>query len=155
MTLISLGRPAVEPEVARIDQSTLVIKVADLRKERTLAEVAAIVGIRPEELSKIESGKTKQIRWGTLLGLLRAYECGVEDILEVRQVTTLKENSARTAYLEALRTIEPNIPVRRLRPYKEGVGLDGASVRALSEPVPAREVRRTFVPAGKRNAKRS
>lgn len=154
MVLTSLIRPSVETEVARIDESVLVIKIADLRKDRTLAEVAAVVGIRPEELSKIESGKTKQIRWGTLLGLLRAYDCAVEDIIEVRKVGASQGYAPRETYLSALRNRETIIPVRRLTPHKEeGSVLSESTIGALSKPVPARVVQRTFVPASKRNAK--
>lgn len=154
MELTSLVRSEIETEVARIEESVLIIKIAELRKDRTLAEVAAVVGIRPEELSKIESGKTKQIRWGTLLGLLRAYDCGVEDIIEFRKVDLSHGYAPRQTYLAALHNREAKIPARRLTPHKEeGNVLSGIVIAELAKPVPARVVRRTFVPASKRSAK--
>jgi DNA-binding Xre family transcriptional regulator len=100
-------------EVAATEESALVLKAAELRRGRSLSEVAQIVGIRPEELSKIEAGKTKQIRWVTLLGLTRAYDCSLGDLLEVRT----KENDEfpeRAAFLAAAKARTHKPTIRRL-----------------------------------------
>lgn len=146
------GARGAEYEVAEREKLSLFLKLASLRKERTLTDVAAEVGIRPEELSKIEAGRTKQIRWETLLGLLEAYQCNVGDILEVR-VKVQQEKTPLEIYLTALRRREVDVPARRLEIHEVGEGLDTASIVALSVPNSPSEFRRAFVPAGKRNAK--
>lgn len=129
-------------EVACLGESSLVLKVAKLRGSRSLSEVALVVGIRPEELSKIESGKTKQIRWVTLLGLMRAYDCELGDILEKCE-KKLQEFPERDRFLAAVRANPKKQAVRRLTPYDENSpGVEAAALRALTAALPAREIRR-------------
>ena len=138
-------------EVARVDESTLNIKLAALRKERTLSEAAAMVGIRADELSRIESGKTKQIRWETMLRILLAYDCEIEDLIEIKVVAPIQEPTPREVYLTAMRNRKRNIPRKRLLPYEVGTSSDEVSVLALSEKVDRGVVRRKYISAVERN----
>jgi DNA-binding Xre family transcriptional regulator len=144
MSIASFMKSERGHEVAATEESALILKAAELRRGRSLSEVAQIVGIRPEELSKIEAGKTKQIRWVTLLGLTRAYDCSLGDLLEVRT----KENDEfpeRAAFLAAAKARTHKPTIRRLVRREEiSAGLSTAALSALSAPVPAREVRRVI-----------
>jgi DNA-binding Xre family transcriptional regulator len=83
-TLVADFAPA---KVARDDQSSLLLSLRSLRGNRFLEEVASQAGIRADELSRIERGLTKQIRWETLLRIMRTYQCSPDEILSVKEET--------------------------------------------------------------------
>ena len=60
---------------------TLLLRARELRGPLSLAAAAKRIGIRPDELGRIERGETKQVRWETLLGMAAAYEVEVGDLL--------------------------------------------------------------------------
>jgi DNA-binding Xre family transcriptional regulator len=86
------------------------------------AEAARRVGIGSDELAKIERGETTQVRWVTLLKLMRAYGCSLQDLVEVRAMEPVRE--VRPAYaraLEALRAgqLSPGLPPRQYTPERD------------------------------------
>jgi DNA-binding Xre family transcriptional regulator len=72
--------------VAEGSTERLRVRARELRGERTLTDAAAAVGIRQDELGKIERGETTAIRFDTLLRLCAAYQVGVGDLLTVEPV---------------------------------------------------------------------
>jgi DNA-binding Xre family transcriptional regulator len=104
-----LEKPAV---VAEEGEFTLFVRARELRGARSLKDMAAAIGIRPDELSRIERGVTRQIRFGTLLAMLRAFHCSADELLVV-------EDKPRTAPLysgviQALKDgrLTPGVPAR-------------------------------------------
>jgi DNA-binding Xre family transcriptional regulator len=72
--------------VATLEDGTdLVLRLRELRGDRSYADLSRCTGIRADELSKIENGKTSAIAWSTLARLLHALNVGPEDLLEVRE----------------------------------------------------------------------
>jgi DNA-binding Xre family transcriptional regulator len=72
------------PVVARTDQGCLRIRLRELRGSRSLTEVADLVGIRGDELGRIERGQTSQIRFTTLLRLCTALGVSPDTLFEVQ-----------------------------------------------------------------------
>lgn len=154
---------------ARTDQSgaatvaarrgrALILRAREIRGALSLTAAAKRIGIRPDELSRIERGETRQVRWETLLGMAQAYGVEVGDLL----VTTAAESQSPPAYagvLAALRsgTIQPVIP-RRFAGDPDAVQAERGDLDTVhagvtadfAEPVPSAEVRRSaFRPAGR------
>lgn len=71
--------------VARSEMGQLIVRARELRGDRTLTDVARVVGIRQDELGKIERGETTSIRFDTLLRLCAAYRVDVGELLSVQQ----------------------------------------------------------------------
>ncbi|MEX2291986.1 MAG: helix-turn-helix transcriptional regulator [Mycobacteriales bacterium] len=140
-------------EVARDDEAALLLCLRSLRGDRSLREAAEAIGIRADELSKIEQGRTKQIRWETLFRMLRTYRCGIDDLLHMEEQRATDTENPRAVMLAALRagTGQP-VPRRRLHVQEESAaGLQGtAAAEALAAPVERGPVRRKFTPAGSR-----
>lgn len=148
------------PCVAETDGAALVLRLRELRGSRSLDEAADAVGIRPDELSKIERGKTTKIAWGTLLGLLTAYRCSAGELFEVRE-TAPTRNSALSMAMAAVRANpDTAVPPRRVNPERAdelaelaevGAGQVSEAARALvAEDSAERPVRRRFVPGESR-----
>jgi putative transcriptional regulator len=55
------------------------------KRKMRLNELAAIVGITPQNLSVLNAGRAKAIRFSTLDAICRALECQPSDILEYRK----------------------------------------------------------------------
>ncbi len=128
---------------------TLVLRARALRGSLSLAVAARRIGIRPDELGRIERGHTKQVRWETLLGMAEAYDVEVGELL----VTTSRAPTqpAYAAVLAALRagTISPAPPRRFIGDpdlvLAERADLEAPSpdeVAAFAEPERSVEVRR-------------
>lgn len=77
------GSEQDSPVLADVDGVQLRLHLRDLRGRRTLTEVAREVGIRSDELGRIERGETTQIRFTTLLRILKGYHGDVGDLLKV------------------------------------------------------------------------
>ena len=88
--------------------TVLKVHLRSLRGERSLKSAAAAIGIRPDELSKIEQGKTRQIRWDTILRIALAYQCGIDEILTIEaeghSPGPAQAGGPRETMLAALRT---------------------------------------------------
>lgn len=141
------------PCVAEADGAALVLRLRELRGARSLDEAAEAVGIRPDELSKIERGKTTKIAWGTLLGLLTTYRCSAGELFEVRE-TVPARNSALGLAMAAVRANPASaVPPRRVNPDRADEVAEGgagqvseAALALVREDSTDRPVRRRFVP---------
>ncbi len=76
-TIGDLGGATVAARSGR----TLLLRARELRGPLSLVAAAVRIGIRPDELGKIERGETKQVRWETLLGMADAYNVEVGELL--------------------------------------------------------------------------
>lgn len=85
-----------------------------LRGSRSLSEAADLVGLNKDELRRIEKGETLQIRFETIAKLLSAYNCTLDELLEVEVV---EEKAKDSIYEQALRFYVTNddYPVPPLR----------------------------------------
>ena len=153
MTLLRVNRtdhPAAA-SVATRQGRALLLRARELRGALSLAVAAKRIGIRPDELGKIERGETKQVRWETLLGMAEAYEVEVGDLLVTAQ-TAPETAPAYAGILAAMRAggIARVIPPRFVgdpdvaRTERADLDRDRAvTVADFSETVPAAEVRRS------------
>lgn len=137
-----------QTEVARDGQSALLLSLRFLRGDRSLEEVAGQAGIRADELSRIERGLTKQIRWETLLRLMRTYECRPDELLEVRENTSgTGLGTPREFMLAAIEAgVGGHVPTRRLQLDATSTGLNEAAEADLAAPVQGGSTRRKFEP---------
>lgn len=71
--------------VAERGRARLVVRARELRGDRTLTDVAAPVGMREDELGKIERGQTHAIRLDTLLKLCEAFGVTPSDLFAVEE----------------------------------------------------------------------
>ena len=79
---------------------TLLLRARELRGSVSLAAAARRIGIRADELGKIERGETRQVRWDTLLGIAAAYDVEVADLL-----VTQRAQEVQPAYAGVLAAI--------------------------------------------------
>lgn len=78
-----------ETPVAHLDDGTdLILRLRELRGEQSYAELARCTGIRADELSKIENGRTSAIAWTTLARILRALHVRPDQLFEIREPVT-------------------------------------------------------------------
>ena len=84
--------------MADVEGARLRVRLRELRGERTLTEVAGLIGIRGDELGRIERGETVQIRFSTLLRILTALNCRLDELLEVE-----RSQAPQPRYAAALR----------------------------------------------------
>ena len=160
MTLLRVNRtdhPAAA-SVATRQGRALLLRARELRGELSLAAAARRIGIRPDELGRIERGETRQVRWETLLGMAEAYKVEVGDLL----VTAQAESETEPAYaglLAAMRSgsIAGVIPPRFvgdpdvvLAERGDLAGDRAAAVADFAESDPTAKVRRSaFRPTGR------
>lgn len=107
--------------VASSPEGELAVRVRELRGERTLSEMAQMVGIRHDELGKIERGETSSIRFDTLLRMCQAFGVGVGDLLVV--VPTAPKASPSLYDLVLAGVLDGTI--RTSTPVGRGVGPSG------------------------------
>lgn len=115
--------PGAEQPVALEGGLALFVHASELRGDLSRAEAARRVGIGADELAKIERGETTQVRWVTLLKLMSAYRCSLQDLVEVRATEPIPEvEPAYARTLEALRVgrLSPGLPRRRYTPERDG-----------------------------------
>lgn len=145
--------------VAARSGRTLLLRARDLRGSLSLAAAAQRIGIRPDELGKIERGETKQVRWETLLGMADAYDVEVGELLVATPQSRVEP--AYAPILAALRSgqLVATVPPRRfaldpdilLTKRERELELEippTAEVAAFAEPAPSPKVRQSaFRPA--------
>ena len=54
------------------------------KRKMRLNDLAAVVGITPQNMSVLKSGRAKAVRFGTLDAICRALDCQPGDLLEYR-----------------------------------------------------------------------
>jgi len=136
----------------------LLLRARELRGELSLAAAARRIGIRPDELGKIERGETRQVRWETLLGMAEAYEVEVGDLL----VTARAASETEPAYAGLLAAMRSGSIARVIPPRFAGDpdvaraergDLDhdrAGTIAHFAESVPTARVRRSaFRPTGR------
>jgi DNA-binding Xre family transcriptional regulator len=69
--------------VAERDGARMIVRARELRGEASLTEIAQRVGIRQDELGKIERGETSGIRFDTLLKLCHAFDVTPAELFAV------------------------------------------------------------------------
>ncbi len=160
MTLLRVNRtdqPAAASVATRHGRA-LLLRARELRGELSLAAAARRIGIRPDELGRIERGETRQVRWETLLGMAQAYDVEVGDLL----VTARAESETEPVYAGLLAAMRSGNMARVIPPRFAGdpdvvraergdPDHDGAvTIADFAESVPAAPVRRTaFRPTGR------
>jgi transcriptional regulator with XRE-family HTH domain len=160
MALLRVNRtdhPAAA-SVATRQGRALLLRARELRGELSLAAAAKRIGIRPDELGKIERGETRQVRWETLLGMAEAYQVEVGDLLVTAQAASETE-PAYAGILAAMRSgsMARVIPPRFVgdpdaaRAERGDLDHDRAvTIADFAESVPTAEVRRSaFRPTGR------
>jgi len=99
-------------------EQQLVLRLRELRGNRTLTEVAELAGMRQDELGRIERGETKSISFETLIKLCEAFHATPGQLFAVestsKQQTPLESVLAALAANPALAHVPP--PRRRLYP---------------------------------------
>ena len=144
--------------VATRQGRALLLRARELRGELSLAAAAKRIGIRPDELGKIERGETRQVRWETLLGMAEAYGVEVGDLLVTAQV----DSDTQPVYAGLLAAIRSGSVARIVPPRfvgdpdvarAERGDLDhdrAVTIADFAESVPTAEVRRSaFRPTGR------
>ena len=130
--------------VAERNGLRLTLRARDLRGDRTLVEVAALVGIRQDELSRIERGETASMRFDTLLRLCEAYQVPPGELLglEIDTVGTSPLESVLRAV--AVGTAVPHRPPRHRGRVESHDPLDDSQrAQAIAErDIPEKRLRR-------------
>ena len=88
------------PVIAEVKKIRVRSHARLLRGSRSLSEAADLVGLNKDELRRIEKGETRQIRFETIAKLLSAYNCTLDELLEVEAVDEKVKDSI---YEQALR----------------------------------------------------
>lgn len=136
-----MSTDTVVAEVA--GENYLVVRVRELRGTRTLSDVAARVGMRQDDLGRLERGETSSIHYDTLLKLCREFGVGPEEIFEITPVTK-SDPSPLDQILAAIEVgvaQSHSVPTSRSRRVLHEEELDLAEVAAfadLEEPATAR-----------------
>jgi DNA-binding Xre family transcriptional regulator len=71
--------------IAERNGTRLTLRARELRGTRTLSDAAALIGIRHDELSRIERGDTTSMRFDTLLRLCDAYQVTPGELLHIEK----------------------------------------------------------------------
>jgi DNA-binding Xre family transcriptional regulator len=151
-----LEKPAA---VAEEGDCTLFVRARELRGSRSLKNMAAAIGIRPDELSRIERGETRQIRFVTILSMLRAFHCSADDLLviEGKPRTTPLYNGVMQALKDG--RLKPGVPARYSDDVDRTIALfdeieasvdDGEVEMFAEEPVKPEVTRGPFRPTAAR-----
>lgn len=74
-----------EVTVAREGDVEVVLHLRELRGSRSYKEIAELTGLRADEVSKIENGRTRAIAWATLARLARGLQVSLGQLVEVRR----------------------------------------------------------------------
>jgi len=140
--------------LASRDGTTLLLRARELRGDLSLAAAARRIGIRADELGRIERGETRQVRWDTLLGIAAAYDVEVADLL-----VTTNDPEVQPAYAGVLAAIRAGQisgatpkrfrgdPDRALAERESITVLPADAAAAFVEPVNAGVRRGPFRPA--------
>jgi DNA-binding Xre family transcriptional regulator len=134
----------MENVVAERDGARLTLRCRELRGTRTLSEMADIVGVRQDELGKIERGETSGMRFDTMLRLCAAYGVSPGELL------TIDYDDSRPSVLEDMlaavvkgnrKTHTPPRKRRRLRDEDLFMNLEEAST-ILDHELPTKRARK-------------
>jgi len=130
--------------VAERNGARLTLRARELRGDRTLVEAAELVGIRQDELSRIERGETSSMRFETLLRLCEAYGVPPGELLAVEKEPSVMSPLERVLEAVAAGTAVPHQPPRtRSRQSVDELPDDAErAVAVLERDVPVRRVRR-------------
>ena len=143
-----------ENVVAEVAGEQLVIRAKQLRGNRTLSEIAARMGMRQDDLGKIERGETKSIQYETLLKLCAVFEVTPSQLFTVESSLPRKANPLERvlAGIEAgtIQTHKVGPRARKLRPAELKIDLGAASEFSDFEE-PAEPRRRRQVPPNATN----
>lgn len=136
--------------VAEVAGEQLVIRAKQLRGNRTLTEIAARMGMRQDDLGRIERGETKSIQYETLLKLCAVFEVTPSQLFTVESSRPRRANPLERvlAGIEAgtIQTHKVGPRVRKLRPVEPKMDLDAAvEFSDFEEPIAPR--RRKRVPS--------
>lgn len=77
---------------AEVSGKRLVIRARQLRGNRTLSEIAERMGMRQDDLGRIERGETKSIQYETLLKLCTVFDVTPSQLFEVDSSAPRKNN---------------------------------------------------------------
>lgn len=95
-----------------------------LRGDLTLANAAERVGLRREELARIERGDTVQMRFDTLAKLMSGYRCTLADLLEAERTDPAPAQPLYSGALGALASGALTSAVGRRRAVVRSTELD-------------------------------
>lgn len=143
----------MERVVAEIAGESLRIRAKELRGERTLSEIAARIGMRQDDLGRIERGETQSIRYETLLKLCTVFNVTPNEIFEVTSFVPRTSSPLERILsgIEAgnIRTHKVGPRERKIRPKEPVTELDAvAEFSDIEEPFQSRK--RTRVPSSAR-----
>lgn len=141
-----------ESVVAEVSGERLVIRAKQLRGDRTLSEIAERMGMRQDDLGRIERGETKSIQYETLLKLCTVFEVTPSQLFAVESSLPANPLERVLAGIEAgtiqTHTVGPR--VRKLRPLEPKLDLDAASEFSdFEEPIAPRRRKRQPISASK------
>ena len=124
----------MEHVVAQRDGVRLMLRCRELRGSRTLSEMAEIVGVRQDELGKIERGETSGMRFDTLLRLCAAYNVSPGELLTIDHIDSTPSvlEEMLTAVLQGMAATHTP-PRKRSRLYDEDVLMNLDDAPALLE----------------------
>lgn len=130
--------------VAQRNGTRLSLRARELRGDRTLVEVAEMVGIRQDELSRIERGETTSMRFETLLRLCEAYRVPPGELLAVEKDAVLMSPLERVLEAVSVGNVAPHPPPRRRGRLESPVDFDAQARAAaiVDRDVPVKRARR-------------
>lgn len=136
--------------VAEVSGERLVIRARQLRGNRTLSEIAGRIGMRQDDLGRIERGETKSIQYETLLKLCSVFDVTPSQLFAVEFSPPQKASPLERvlAGIEAgsIQTHNVGPRTRRLRPAEPILDLEAAKeFPDFEEPITPR--RRKRVPS--------
>jgi len=136
--------------VAETPGERLVIRAKELRGDRTLSEIAERIGMRQDDLGRIERGETQSIRYETLLKLCSVFNVTPDELFRVEPLDSRKPNPLERVLagieVGSYATHKVGPRVKKLRPTESIMDLDAAAgLSEFEEPVAPR--RRKHVPS--------
>lgn len=133
--------------VAEVSGERLVIRAKQLRGDRTLSEIAERMGMRQDDLGRIERGETKSIQYETLLKLCTVFEVTPSQLFAVESSLPRRANPLERVLtgIEAgtIQTHKVGPRARKLRPVEPKLDLDtAAEFSDFEEPITPRRRKR-------------
>lgn len=121
--------------VAEVSGGRLVIRAKQLRGDRTLSEIAERMGMRQDDLGRIERGETKSIQYETLLKLCTVFDVTPSQLFAVESSIPQRANPLERVLVGiedgTVQTHKVGPRVRKLRP--EGPKLDLSTAPEFSD----------------------
>lgn len=120
-----------ESVVAEVSGERLIIRVKQLRGDRTLSDIAQQIGMRQDDLGRIERGETKSMQYETLLKLCTVFDVTPSQLFAVESAIPQKTNPLERvlAGIEegAIHTHRVGQGNRKLRPTEPKLDLEAAA----------------------------